>query len=208
LKPSEAEYFASLSGELDSQAQRVRQLIGSAHWGHDGRHKEVLLAELIRRHCPSSVLVSTGFVISPNNLEIRSAEQDILLIDTSVEAPLFHQGALVVAFAHTVLAAVSVKTTMSPVSMKETIDGLQTVRRVVRDAALGAEQTWCGGFFYRVQESWSKTPQLIYKSVKRCILNNPAPAPVEHILAPIELLFEIISRCMISPWFSHKPRFR
>jgi hypothetical protein len=180
LKPSEAEYFASLSGELDSQAQRVRQLIGGAHWGHDGRHKELLLAELIRRYCPSSVLVSTGFVISPNNLEIRSSEQDILIVDASREAPLFHQGQLVVAFAHTVVAAVSVKTTMESASLKETIDGLQTVRRVVRDAGLKAEQTWCGGFFYRVQESWSKNSQLIYNNVKRCILKNPAPAPILH----------------------------
>src|SRR5437016_5448329 len=90
LRPSEAEYFGSLSGELDSQADRVRQLIGDAHWGHDGRHKELLLAELIRRHCPSSVLVSTGFVISPNNLEVRSSEQDILLVNIATEAPLFH----------------------------------------------------------------------------------------------------------------------
>jgi hypothetical protein len=121
LKPAENEYFASLSGELDLQAQRVRQLIGSAHWGHDGRHKELLLAELIRRHCPASVLVSTGFVISPNNLEVRSSEQDILIVDASREAPLFHQGALVVAFAHTVLAAISVKTKMTPRTLKDTM---------------------------------------------------------------------------------------
>src|SRR5947208_4098809 len=111
LKPSQTEYFASLSQELASQARRVRQLIGSAHWGHDGRHKELLLMELIRRHCPSTALVSTGFVVSPGNMEMRSSEQDILVVDTSREAPLFNQGALVIAFAHTILAAISVKTT-------------------------------------------------------------------------------------------------
>jgi hypothetical protein len=189
LKPSGSGYFASLSGELDSQAHRVRQLIGDAHWGHDGRHKELLLAELVRRHCPSSVLVCTGFVISPNNLDIRSSEQDILLVNISTEAPLFHQGALVVAFAHTVIAAISVKTTMTAGSVKDTIDGLQTVRSVMRDAALKAEQTWCGGFFFQVQASWSQKPQLIYDNVKRCILKNPAPSPIlddgkPHIIGP------------------------
>jgi|GEM_PF-2778187 len=189
LKPSKADYFASLSGELDSQAQRVRQLIGSAHWGHDGRHKEVLLAELIRRHCPPTILVSTGFVISPNNLEIRSSEQDILIVDASKEAPLFHQGALVVAFAHTVLAAISVKTTMDSRTVKDTIDGLQTIRQVSRDAGRRGEQTWCGGFFYRIDESWSKKNQLLYDNVKRCILQNPGPSPIieddrPHIIGP------------------------
>src|SRR5438105_11370834 len=106
LRPSEAEYFSSLSSELNSQADRVRQLIGSAHWGHDGRHKELLLADIVRRHCPQSVLVTTGFIVSPNDLEVRSLEQDILVLDVSKEAPLFQQGGLAVAFAHTVLAAI------------------------------------------------------------------------------------------------------
>lgn len=189
VKPSETEYFASLSQELDSQAQRIRQLIGSAHWGHDGRHKELLLMELIRRHCPSPVLVSTGFVISPNDLETRTSEQDILIVDTSKEAPLFYQGALVVAFAHTLLAAISVKTTMESGSLKQTIDGLQTVRAVTRNAGLKAERIWCGGFFYRICDLWSKNPQLIYDNVKRYIIKNPAPPPIvddgqPHIIGP------------------------
>ena len=178
VEPSKTGYFTSLSQELQSQSQRVRQLIGSAHWGHDGRHKELLLMELIRRHCPASVLVSTGFVISPNNLETRSAEQDVIIVDTSKEAPLFNQGGLAIAFAHTLLAAVSVKTTMEPGSLKQTVDGLQTVREVVRDAGLKAEQVWCGGFFFEIGTSWSKNPALIYNNVKHHILENPARPPV------------------------------
>jgi hypothetical protein len=85
------DYFLSLAEELNSQASRVRQLIGSAHWGQDGRHKEALLRELIRRHSPASILVTSGFLVSPNNVEVRSLEQDILLIDTSTEAPLFNR---------------------------------------------------------------------------------------------------------------------
>jgi hypothetical protein len=189
LKPSQTQYFVSLSRELASQAQRVRQLIGNAHWGHDGRHKELLLMELIRRHCPSTALVSTGFAVSPSNLEMRSSEQDILILDTSREAPLFHQGSLVIAFVHTILAAISVKTTMESASLKQTINGLQTVRAVARDAGLKAEQIWCGGFFYQTAESWSKNHQLIYKSLKRYITENPAPPPViddgqPHIIGP------------------------
>jgi len=189
MKPSAIAYFNSLSAELDSQALRVRQLIGSAHWGHDGRHHELLLAELVRRHCPSSVLVSTGFVISPNDLEIRSFEQDILVVDTTKEAPLFNQGGLVIAFAHTILAAISVKATMTASSLKDTIDGLQSVRRVARDAAINQESIWCGGFFFRVDDKWLENPMLVYENIKRCVLNNPALPPIldddrPHISGP------------------------
>ena len=40
-------YLESLAAELQSQSERVRSLIGSAHWLHDGRHKEHLLAEVV-----------------------------------------------------------------------------------------------------------------------------------------------------------------
>jgi hypothetical protein len=98
MKTSKMDYFLSLAEELNSQASRVHQLIGSAHWGQDGRHKEALLRELIRRHSPASVLVTSGFLVSPNNVEVRSLEQDILLIDTSTEAPLFNQADLAIVF--------------------------------------------------------------------------------------------------------------
>src|ERR1039458_857317 len=133
MKPSKLGYFQSLAEELRSQSSRVRQLIGDAHWGHDGRHKEVLLQALIRRHCPSTVLVSSGFMVSQNDPEILSSEQDILVVDTSTEAPLFNQGGLVIVFPHTVMAAISVKSTMSDATIKSVVDGLATVRNVASE---------------------------------------------------------------------------
>jgi hypothetical protein len=178
VKASKAEYFASLSAELESQQRRIRHLIGSAHWGHDGRHKELLLAEVIRRHCPSSVLVSTGFVVSPSNFEIRSSEQDILLVDTAKEAPLFNQGGLVIAFPETVLAAISVKTTMETTTVDSVISGLKSVRDTAFNAGTNPEKTWCAGFFYTVDKAWHSNTTLIYDNVKRAMLGNPSPQPI------------------------------
>ena len=109
--------------------------------------KETLLRDLLRRHSPSSVLVTSGFLVSPNNAEVRSSEQDILVIDTSTEAPLFHQGDFTIVFPHTVIAAISVKTTMKDETMKSVVDGLQTVRNVARDGGTEPNHIWCGGFF-------------------------------------------------------------
>jgi hypothetical protein len=189
MKPSKTDYFLSLAAELNAHSSRVRQLIGDAHWGHDGRHKEILLADMIRRHSPSPFVVSSGFVVSPNNAEVRSSEQDILVIDTSTEAPLFHQGDLVIVFPHTVIAAISVKSTMNNTMMRSVIDGLQTVREVARDGNTEPNRIWCGGFFYTVDDSWVSEPGHIYRSIKEHILANPAPRPIvdsgqPHVLGP------------------------
>ena len=189
MKTSKMDYFLSLAEELNSQASRVRQLIGSAHWGQDGRHKEALLRELIRRHSPASVLVTSGFLVSPNNVEVRSLEQDILLIDTSTEAPLFNQADLAIVFPHTVIAAISVKSTMRGDTVKSVVDGLKTVRDVARDAATEPNRIWCGGLFYTVQKSWLSNPAAIYASLKKHVLANPAPKPIldaghPHVAGP------------------------
>jgi len=189
MKPSKTDYFLSLADELTAQSSRVRQLIGHGHWGHDGRHKELLLADLIRRHSPSPVIVSSGFIVSPNNAEIRSSEQDILIIDNSTEAPLFYQGNLAIVFPHTVMAAISVKSTMNSSSMKSVIDGLKSVREVARDANTEPSRIWCSGFFYTLDSSWIGEPKLIYDSIKKKILANPAPGPIldsgqPHVLGP------------------------
>jgi hypothetical protein len=189
IKPSKTGYFLSLGEELTAQALRVRQLIGSAHWGQDGRHKETLLANLIRRHSPSNVLVSAGFVVSPNNTEVRSKEQDILLIDTAKEAPLFNQGDLAIVFPHTVLAAISVKSKLEDSTVESVVVGLRSVREVARDAGLEPGVIWCAGFFYAVHNPWFSNPGGIYRSLAKHIRANPARSAIldsgkPHSLGP------------------------
>jgi hypothetical protein len=189
MKISKLGYFRSLAEELASQSNRVRQLIGDAHWGHDGRHKEVLLHNLIRRYCPSSTLVSTGFVVSSSNPEVRSTEQDLLVIDTTIEAPLFRQGDLVIAFPHTVVAAISVKSKMTDSAIQSVVEGLATVRKVSCDCNIEPHRIWCAGFFYDIDSSWASNPTRIYKNLKKHILKYPAPKPIidngdPHFMGP------------------------
>ena len=189
MKTSHIGYFQSLAEELRSQSLRVRQLIGDAHWGHDGRHKEVLLQNLIRRHCPPTVVVSTGFIVSSNNAEVRSKEQDLLIVDVSTEAPLFQQGGLVITFPHSVVAAISIKSTLDDNTMTSVVDGLVSVRNTACDSNIEPSRIWCGGFFYKMEPEWEAVPAEVYRSLKKHILANPARKPVvgsgcPHILGP------------------------
>src|SRR5688572_13924486 len=88
-------YLRSLAAELRSQRDRVRDLIGNSHWLSDGRHKEHLLAEVVRRHLPVTHQVGPGFVVSPSH-ELCSTEQDILVVNCQTEAPLFTAGGLLI----------------------------------------------------------------------------------------------------------------
>ena len=142
--PHRYRYLASMSEELLSQANRVRDLIGDRHWFSDGHHKEQLLASLLRRHLPADVIVSRGFVIDPSDAGWCSKEQDILVVNAHQEAPIFQQGDLIICFPRTVLAAISVKTRMDRATILDTIDGsskplarrVDPVSRIVLEGSL------------------------------------------------------------------------
>ena len=123
MQPRFDDYFRSLSAELEAQANRVRCLIGSAHWLSDGGHKESILRHIIERHMPSGTLVARGFIVNNSSDEACSREQDIFIVDTSSEAPLFNQGGLIITPQEYVYASVSVK---SAFGKNEFLDALRT----------------------------------------------------------------------------------
>lgn len=180
VRSSKTDYFLSLSLELKAQAARVRQLIGDAHWGHDGRHKEILFQDIVRRHSPASLLVTTGFVVSPVDIDIRSTEQDVLVVDTSLEAPLFHNGDLSIVFPHTVVAAISIKSSMRGDTIESVVHGLNSVRKVARDAQVDPRSIWCGGFFYDVDPRLVNRPSEVYRYLREYMLKYPIQTPILH----------------------------
>ena len=162
IKPNWLRYLESLAAELYSQSTRVRDLIGDAHWLSDGHHKEYLLLGLINRHLPSGMLASRGFVISPNEPSRISTEQDILVVDASIEAPVFLQGSLAICFPAQVRAAVSVKTTLNAAAIRDSVRGLATVKRVAKDDGIDTRSIWCGSYFFEVSPEVARDPTHVY----------------------------------------------
>jgi hypothetical protein len=162
-------YLRSLALELSSQARRVRDLIGARHWLTDGAHKEYLLAEIIRRHAPGSCLVARGFVISPLRSDLCSREQDILVVDSSQEAPVFNQGGVVIAFPGSIRAAISVKTTLGSEELTDAIATLRSVRDVVVQSDVPVARLWCGAFFFDPCDAVAANPEKVYGYAERAI---------------------------------------
>jgi hypothetical protein len=176
--PDTIDYFKSLASELLSQYQRVRHLIGDKHWLSDGHHKEYLLGSLLERHMPSGVVVSRGFVADLTTADSCSREQDILVVDTRYQAPLFNQGGLIIAFPRTVIASISVKSTMTSATVRKTIENQNSVRNVCVNNDLARRHILCAGYFFDPDEVISRHPSKVYGQYEKGANKFPVqPAP-------------------------------
>ncbi len=121
-------YFRSLSMELESQRDRVRQLIGGAHWPTDGGWKESVLRSVLRRLVGRGVDVGSGFFVVG---EADSPEMDLILF--RADSPvLFRDGDVVIVPAEAVLGIVEVKTRLNAATLREGITRLSDACNLAR----------------------------------------------------------------------------
>ena len=100
------EYHKSIAAEFKAYQNRVRNLIGNRHWGEEGRYKEIILMNYLKRALPKNVSVGTGFVQGNNDL---STQIDIIIYDNTFPV-LFSEGDFVVTVPENVVAIIEVKT--------------------------------------------------------------------------------------------------
>ncbi|ATW28193.1 DUF6602 domain-containing protein [Candidatus Formimonas warabiya] len=70
-----------IAREFKAYENRVRNLIDDASWAEEGRFKEIILMNYLRRIVPKNVSVGTGFVRN-NDGEITS-QVDIIVYDNT-----------------------------------------------------------------------------------------------------------------------------
>lgn len=112
----------SITNELDIVKNRVRNLIGSANWAEEGRYKEAILRNVIRRFLPSCLSLGTGFIIRKNNHDTKISRQiDIIVYDNTIPV-LFSEGNFVITTYKNVKAIIEVKTKISNHDLHESIN--------------------------------------------------------------------------------------
>ncbi|NPA63213.1 MAG: hypothetical protein GXN95_06655 [Methanococci archaeon] len=102
------EFQKSITSELDVIKNRVRNLIGDIPWGEEGRYKEAILRNVIRRFLPSNLSIGTGFVVKEYNEGI-SNQIDIIIYDNNYPV-LFSEGDFVIVSYKNVKGIIEVKT--------------------------------------------------------------------------------------------------
>lgn len=133
-----AEYFQTLSQELRSLQNRVRNFIGGAHWLTDGEWKESVVRSMLRRHLPKSVEIGRGFIVSNTG---NSQQIDVLLYSADVPV-LFRDGDLVFVTPDAVLGLIEVKTKITSAAGFR-----KAVKQLTKNAEWAARNTPSEKFF-------------------------------------------------------------
>lgn len=156
IVPDASAFLESWADELMSRSNRVRNLIGDAHWLSDGAHKEALLRDFIQRHSPRHLAVSNGFIRSSSNRGGCSPEVDILVADASVHAPLFAESDLYIAPPISVAAHMQVKTSYAKSELVSALQNVHDSQAIIATYAQAA-RVWRAIFFFAVPDSRTPT---------------------------------------------------
>jgi len=128
----------SITKELDTVKDRVRNLIGSSHWGEEGKYKEAILRNVIKRFLPANLSLGTGFVIRKDNNRIQISNQiDIIVYDNTIPV-LFSEGDFVITTYKNVKAIIEVKTMIRNSNLQEIIEkAKENGKLIVKEAFNG-----------------------------------------------------------------------
>lgn len=151
--PDVGAYLESWGSELAARQNRVRHLIGDAHWLSDGHHKEAILSDFLKRYLPSEVVCSTGFIRSASQGKQCSREVDILVYSGRVHLPYFSEGGVSIVDPASVLATLEIKSSYSVDALKDALQNVKEARALAVPEKLAAENLWSGIFFYDIAVS-------------------------------------------------------
>lgn len=103
----------SITKELIATHERVRDLIGSANWGDEGRYKEAILRKTISQFLPSNLKIGSGFIVG-NNDHLNGTESEIskqldIIIYEDKTPVVFREGDFVILTESSVRAVIEVK---------------------------------------------------------------------------------------------------
>jgi hypothetical protein len=120
MKRSFEALLESWSNEFAARTNRVRALIGDAHWLSDGMHKERLLQGFIIQRLPSTVAAGHGFLVDPNS-ERCSPELDVLIRDCLHSAPLLDESGITICHPQSLMAFFEVKSNFTATTLEEAL---------------------------------------------------------------------------------------
>lgn len=118
-------HFRSLTTELESLKDRVRNFIHGAHWLTDGEWKESVLRSILARKLPDTVKIGRGFVLTQDG---ASSQCDILLYKASAPI-LFRESDLVFLTPDAVLGIIEVKSRTDRRTLEAVLDKFSQIGR-------------------------------------------------------------------------------
>lgn len=109
-QPDMDELYESIGKEMHAKKNRVRNIIGDAHWGEEGKYKEIVLKKIIQRYLPQDLSIGTGFIATKTNESISTTSQIDLIVYQNSYPPLFREEDFVILHPEPICAIIEVKT--------------------------------------------------------------------------------------------------
>lgn len=136
----------SITLELETLKNRVRDLIDDKHWLSDGEFKEAILRNVLKRNLPSNLSIGTGFVINSQTKEISS--QIDLIIYENEYPPLFIEGDFILIESKGVKGIIEVKTKLNNNQIKDVLEKINENVRVIKGWNKNSKLKFTGLFSY------------------------------------------------------------
>lgn len=140
-------YHKSTSNELLALTNKVRELI--QHWGEDGRYKEAVFKNILRRFLPEKYLIGTGFVVrqTDNRGEHLASKQiDIIIYDN--ESPiLFKEGDFVILAPDSVRGIVEIKANLQNQNITNIVSQANENGRFIFESQINRDNGIFNGIF-------------------------------------------------------------
>lgn len=116
--PNYLEYQKSVAKEFKAYELRVRHLIDNANWAEEGRYKEIILMNYLKRVLPKNLSVGTGFV---RNRDSITTQIDIIIYKNRIP-PIFSEGDFIVTTPDNVIGIIEVKSSIQPHELLKIVD--------------------------------------------------------------------------------------
>ncbi|MET0076394.1 MAG: DUF6602 domain-containing protein [Candidatus Thiodiazotropha lotti] len=192
MGPNLVSYLNSFSHELASKANRVRNLIGSAHWLSDGHHKEEILKSHLKKYLPSNIRATRGFVVNPISSQ-QSTELDILLTDVLNSVPLLSDEDLIICLPSAVIGTIEVKTTFDRATFKKALASSSNNKCIVSQG--DNQHTWSAIFFYQTNDGSdvNKWIKVLEEEVQKAVESNTGISDINCLPNVIIVMSEFVA---------------
>lgn len=137
-------YQQSIAAEFIAIKDRVRFFIDDNHWGEDGRYKEVILINYLKRILPNSVSVGTGFV--KNNGGELTNQIDIIIYKEQYPK-LFSEGDFVILMPESVIGIIEVKSTSTTSVLTSKKNDLSVIKKAEENGKIIGNRKIFNGIF-------------------------------------------------------------
>lgn len=160
--PSLINYHKSITKEIISTNKRVRDLV--THWGEEGRYKEVVFKNILKRYLPKNLEIATGFIIKPTRRgeHEESKQIDVIIYENSFPV-LFKEADFVIMTPEGVRGIVEVKANLLNQNIEQVIQTCNFNGKFIFEGKENKEKKLFNGIF----SFESRLPTDNFRSVTR-----------------------------------------